>query len=220
MPTQHHLPWTLLAAALLATTIPLEALAQQNSGYGSSDAAAYAPHRTSDVHKAATFADTGLYVGAGYVRARVNNAFGTSTDHFDINSSAWQALLGFRPVPVFAVEADYVDLGRESHPLLGGQPPGGHADARAFGLFGVGFLPVGPVDLYAKAGGARWELSGSLPGPGGSLLALSHHGVNFAWGAGVQAHFGPVGARLGYEHLQMPDTGGARLLTASVLFTF
>jgi hypothetical protein len=64
-------------------------------------------------------------------------------------------------------------------------------------LFGVGFLPVGPVDPYAKAGDARWELSGNLQGPNGSLLALSRRGVNFAWGAGVQAHLGPLGARLG-----------------------
>jgi hypothetical protein len=38
-----------------------------------------------------------------------------------------------------------------------------HADAKAFAGYGVGFLPL-PVpffDLFAKAGVARWELSGS-----------------------------------------------------------
>jgi hypothetical protein len=211
MRISRDLPWLCFCAIVLAASVGT-AFAQQDSGGYSNDQ--YSSH-----HSSATYADTGLYVGAGFVRAQVNNVFGQGY-HFDINHNAWQAILGFRPVPVFAAEADYIDLGSESHGLLGGQSPYGHADARAFGLFGVGFLPVGPVDLYAKAGGARWELSGSLTGPGGSLLALNRNGVSFAWGAGIQAHIGPIGARLGYEHFQMPRTDGARLYNLSVLFTF
>ncbi len=168
----------------------------------------------------ATVADTGFYVGAGYVRAKVNNVFGTTNYHFDIDDNAWKAIVGFRPIPVFAAEANYVDLGHQSQGLLGGNPPNGHADARAFDLFGVGLLPLGPVDLFAKAGGARWELSGNFTGSDGSLLALDRKGVNFAWGAGVQAHYGPLGVRLEYEHFQMPDTDGARLFTVAATFTF
>jgi hypothetical protein len=85
---------------------------------------------------------------------------------------------------------------------------------------GVGLLPVGAVDLFAKAGGARWRLSGSLPGPNSSLFALNRTGTSFAWGAGVQTHWGPIGGRLEYEHFQMPYTDGARLFTAAVTFTF
>lgn len=171
-------------------------------------------------HNAATTADTGLYIGAGYVRARVNNVFGTTGYGFKIDDNAWKAILGFRPIPYFAVEANYVDLGHQSQGLLGGNAPYGHADARAFDLFGVGFLPLGPVDLFGKAGGARWKLSGSLQGPNSSLFSLDRNGTSFAWGAGVQAHWGPIGARLEYEHFQMPYTDGARLFTAAVLFTF
>jgi len=105
-------------------------------------------------HDPATAADTGLYVGAGYVRAQVNNVFGTSGYDFKIDDNAWKAIVGLRPIPPFAVEANYVDLGHQSRRLLGGNPPNGHADARAFDLFGVGLLPLGAVDLYAKAGGA------------------------------------------------------------------
>lgn len=169
---------------------------------------------------AATVADTGLYVGAGYVRAQVNNVFGRTDYDFKIDDNAWKAIVGFRPIPFFAAEANYVDLGHQSQGLLGGNPPGGHADARTFDLFGVGLLPLGPVDLYGKAGGARWELSGDLQGPGSSLLALDRTGVNFVWGVGAQAHYGPIGARFEYEHFQMPDTDGARLYTVAVTFTF
>ncbi|HUN74952.1 MAG TPA: hypothetical protein VMU40_10590 [Steroidobacteraceae bacterium] len=170
-----------------------------------------------------TQADTGIYIGAGYVRARVNNVFGTTDYNFRIDDNAWKALVGFRPIPFFAAEADYDDLGHQSQSLLGGMPPlpaYGHADARSFDLFGVGFLPLGPVDLFGKAGGARWSLSDNLQGPGGTLFALDRNGTSFAWGAGAQVHYGPAGLRLEYEHFEMPYTDGARLLSVSVMFTF
>ena len=170
-------------------------------------------------HDPATAADTGLYVGAGYVRAQVNNVFGTSGYGFKIDDNAWKAILGIRPIPPFAVEANYVNLGHQSQPLFGGSPSG-HADARAFDIFGVGLLPLGPVDIYGKAGGARWTLSGNLQGPNSTLFALDRNGTSFVWGAGIQAHWGPLGARLEYEHFQMPRTDGARLYTAAVTFTF
>lgn len=168
----------------------------------------------------ATAADTGLYVGAGYVRAQVNNVFGTTGYGFKIDDNAWKAIVGFRPIPPFAVEANYVDLGHQSHGLLGGYNPFGHADSRAFDIFGVGLLPLGPVDLFAKAGGARWTLSADQQGPGNTLFALDRSGTSFAWGAGVQAHWGPLGGRLEYEHFQMPYSDGARLFSADVTFTF
>lgn len=170
-------------------------------------------------HDPATAADTGLYVGAGYVRAKVNNVFGTSNYNFKIDDNAWKAIVGFRPIPPFAVEANYVNLGHQSNVLFGGSPRS-HATARAFDIFGVGLLPLGPVDIYGKAGGARWTLSGNLQGPGTTLFALDRNGTSFVWGAGIQAHWGPLGARLEYEHFQMPDTDGARLYTAAVTFTF
>ena len=159
-------------------------------------------------HDAATAADTGLYIGAGYVRAQVNNVFGTTGYGFKIDDNAWKAIVGFRPIPPFAVEANYVNLGHQSQAIFGASPYG-HADARAFDIFGVGLLPLGPVDIYGKAGGARC-----------TLFALDRNGTSFVWGAGIQAHWGPLGARLEYEHFKMPYTDGARLYTAAVTFTF
>ena len=171
-------------------------------------------------HDPATAADTGLYIGAGYVKARVNNVFGYTGYGFKIDDNAWKAILGFRLAPPFAIEANYVNLGHQSNVLLGGNPYS-HATARAFDIFAVGLLPLGAVDLFAKAGGARWKLTGNLQSPKTvTLFALDRSGTSFAWGAGIQAHWGPLGGRLEYEHLQMPYTDGARLFTAAVTFTF
>jgi len=168
----------------------------------------------------ATAADTGLYVGGGYVRAQVNNVFGTTDYNFKIDDNAYKAIIGFRPIPPFAVEANYVNLGHQSSDLLGGYNPYSHADSRAFDIAAVGLLPLGPVDLFGKAGGARWTLSGDTLGPNDTLFALNRSGTSFLWGAGVQAHWGPLGGRLEYEHFQMPDTDGARLFSADLTFTF
>ncbi len=193
------------ALALAATTTLARADDQSQSGAA----------------KAATFADLGPYIGAGYVRAQVNNVFGTTNYGFKIDDNAWKAILGFRFIPFFAAEANYVDLGHQSAGLLGGggQTPYGSAHARAFDLFGVGLLPLGPIDLFGKAGGARWRLSRSL-NQNDYLTRLDRNGTSFAWGAGAQAHFGPLGLRLEYEHFQMPTTDGARLYSADVTFTF
>ncbi len=86
------------ALALAATTTLARADDQSQSGAA----------------KAATFADLGPYIGAGYVRAQVNNVFGTTNYGFKIDDNAWKAILGFRFIPFFAAEANYVDLGHQS----------------------------------------------------------------------------------------------------------
>src|SRR5437773_10246056 len=117
----------------------------------------------------------------------------------------WKVLAGLRPVSVFAVEADYLDLGSQTSAFVGGTS---HTDAKAFAAYAVGFLPI-PVpylDLYGKAGLARWKLNGSSP-----LVSapFSTNGTEFAWGGGAQVHIGNIGGRLDYERFKIPHTKGA-----------
>jgi outer membrane immunogenic protein len=155
---------------------------------------------------------TGLYVGAGITKAKVDNIF--SRD-LNIDSTAWKAIVGFRPISLFAVEANYLDLGSEtrSFAALGTA----HADAKAFAAYGVGFLPIPlpMVDVYGKLGLARWKLSGNA-GPTSSLFRISDDGTEFAWGVGAQAHFGNIAGRLEYEHFNLPNTDGAKVYTLGV----
>jgi hypothetical protein len=85
------------------------------------------------------------------------------------------------------------------------------ADAQVFAAYALGFLPL-PVpflDIYGKAGLARSKLNTNESG--------SNRGTQFAWGVGVQAHIGVVGARLEYEDLNIPNTSGAKVASLSVL---
>ena len=91
-------------------------------------------------------------------------------------------------------------------------------DAEAYAAYAVGLLPLPFVDLYAKAGVARWETDVRTTG----LLPASRDdsGTEFAWGAGVQARLGSLAARLEYERFDVAGTDGAKLLSLGLTWTF
>jgi hypothetical protein len=102
------------------------------------------------------------YVGAGVSRAQLDDIFGSGRN-FDLNHTAWKAFVGVKPLPFLGVEANYMDLGSESRRFgFAGLSDRGHVDAHAFSAFAVGFvpLPIPIVDIFGKAGFARWNLNG------------------------------------------------------------
>jgi OOP family OmpA-OmpF porin len=130
---------------------------------------------------APAFAQTGFYVGAiagssvfhknkGDFDTTVVDAFnseglsvvsGSST--LDKSDFGFGALVGYRFIPAFAVEAGYIDLGKLTYRSSGmvtdgfspAVPATADITAKAKGptLAGVGFLPLSPAwDLYGKAG--------------------------------------------------------------------
>jgi hypothetical protein len=94
-----------------------------------------------------------------------------------------------------------------------------HADAHAFSAFAVGFvpLPLPFLDVFGKAGAARWSLNER---GNSSLFAIDDHGTDFAWGGGAQAHFGALGVRLEYEQFNVRNTDGVKAVSLDVMFHF
>ena len=168
-------------------------------------------------------ADNGmLYVGAGLTNDNLRDIAATNAN---ISSTNWKVWAGFRPISLFAVEADYMDLGSQtvnaSQPgiCIDNCPISTHLQYKAFAGYAVGYVPI-PVpylDVFGKVGLARWSLSGgtsvSLPG---NFFSLSDNGTQFAWGVGGQVHAGNFGARLEYENFNIRNTGGANLVSLSV----
>lgn len=170
---------------------------------------------------AAHAATPGLYVGAGVSQAKLNNIgkdFNLGSIHdFHLHNTAWKAILGVRPVKYLGVEANYDDLGDEHRDL--GLGAHFNADAKAYTGYLVGYLPLPlPIlDVYGKAGIAHWKTRASATGAPG--FAFDDTGNDFAWGAGVQAHFGGLAGRLEYERFDVPHSDGVELLTLGVTFT-
>jgi Outer membrane protein beta-barrel domain len=158
-------------------------------------------------------ADNGtFYVGAGIARDNLKDITATASD---LNSTNWKIWAGLRPISVFAVEADYIDLGSQT---LNNPVSSTHVDYKAFAAYAVGYLPI-PVpylDVFGKAGLARWNSSGGSSIPGGPFFSLSDEGTQFAWGIGGQVHVGNLGARLEYENFSIRNTNGANIVSLSV----
>lgn len=159
----------------------------------------------------AAAADNGFYLGAGLTQSRIND-IGPSIDFKD---NSYKLIAGFRPLDHFAVEVNYIDLGKDSESL---GPVSATVDGKAYAAFAVGYLPLPLVDLYAKAGVARWEANARATGV--ALGSLDDSGTEFAYGAGVQARLGSLAARLEYERFDVADSDGAELLTLGVTWTF
>ena len=160
-------------------------------------------------------ADSGFfYVGAGVSKDKLSN-IAPSGGFSDLDNTSWKLLGGMRVVNLLAVEASYLSLGSQTSSFVN---VGSHSEGKAFTGFAMGFLPI-PVpylDVYGKAGLARWSLSGST-GNSGSLFSFSNHGTEFAWGGGAGVHIGNLGGRLEYERFRIPNTDGARVISLAVV---
>jgi hypothetical protein len=153
-----------------------------------------------------------LYVGAGVVRDNLKDIAATNAD---LNATDWKVMAGFRPISVFAVEADYIDLGSET---VNTTATSTHLHYKAFAGYAVGFapIPIPYLDVFGKIGLARWTSSGGSVFPSSSFFSLSDSGTEFAWGVGAQVHGGNIGGRLEYENFNIRNTNGANVVSLSV----
>ena len=158
----------------------------------------------------------GLYAGAGIMRAKMEQTFNTN---FDYSNTSWKVFAGLHPSGFpFGVDVDYVDLGNQTAGTLFGPAS---ASAKAFAAYAVGYLPipVPNIDVYGKAGLARWQFNGSLPDQG--LFRISDNGTDFAWGVGAQYHFlQRFAARIEYEHFNVREADDVQLYSLGVSYTF
>jgi opacity protein-like surface antigen len=158
---------------------------------------------------AAQAADNGLYLGAAFTKSQVDG-FATQ---LDLDDESFKIIAGFRPLDAFGVELNYIDLGRESVTV---GPLTINGQSKAYAAFAVGYLPLAPIDLYAKAGVARWETETS----GTSFGRLKDDGTEFAWGAGVQARLGSLAVRLEYESFDVGSSARSELVSLGATWTF
>jgi opacity protein-like surface antigen len=168
---------------------------------------------------AAQAADNGVYLGAGVSQVKADNVgqdFDTGDlDDFELDDTSWKLIAGFRPLDAFAVELNYMDLGDESSQIGG---VNFNVEAKAYAAYALGFLPLGPVDLFAKGGLVRYETEARASGPLG--FEFDDDGTEFGYGAGVQVRLGSLAARLEYEQFDVDNTDGIEMLSLAATWTF
>ena len=165
----------------------------------------------------------GFYVGAAYGQAHIRATPIGAPDGFggtvllgapDFTHSAYQIMLGVRPVSLLGAEVTYMDLGQGSSPPL--PQPGvtfksNQASQKGEGAFAVLYLPVPVVSVYLKAGLSRITTDRSavyqyfgvdqcaFVACPYTRFAHDITNVGFAAGAGLQWKLGDWGIRAEYE---------------------
>lgn len=151
-------------------------------------------------------ADNGIYIGAGIGESNVEVDSDDLGIGFDGNDTAWKLIVGVRPLDWLGVEASYVDFGKP-------KDNGVKVDADGLSAFAVGFLPVGPVDVFAKAGLINYDANFDVG-------ELDDKGTEFAYGAGVQFRLLSLAFRGEYEKFDVKHVDDVNMLSLSVTYTF
>jgi len=134
-------------------------------------------------------ADNGIYIGASVGQSNVDIDLGYQFDEDDVG---FKVIAGIRPLDWLGFEASYVDLGKPKDDSGGASV---ESEGYAFSGFVVGFLPLGPVDAFAKVGGVKWNQELKYSG----LTSEDIDGTDLAYGVGVQFRLLSLGVRAEYE---------------------
>jgi opacity protein-like surface antigen len=155
----------------------------------------------------------GPYIGVSGTQSRFD------TDRFDIDDiddedTGWKGIAGYRFAPFFAAETAYVDFGETDAPedVIGGPF---RANAKALTAFGLGIVPLGPVELFGKLGASRVKSRGRI---GGS--DFSDADTKLAYGAGVQLALRNVGLRAEWEKFDTQTLGNLKVVSVGLTYTF
>ncbi|MGO9994025.1 MAG: outer membrane beta-barrel protein [Steroidobacteraceae bacterium] len=168
----------------------------------------------------------GFYIGGAVGEATLRSGnvpylqalLGTSPAAFSAHDTGWKAVIGVRPISFVGAELENIDFGRVhgSIPgtfLIGNVQGDLHSNATA--LFGVAYLPL-PLpllDVYAKAGVARYQTSDKFSsGPlscrepllciiGPVSYGIDRTDARFAYGVGTQVRLSAFAIRAEYERI-------------------
>jgi hypothetical protein len=161
----------------------------------------------------AVAADNGFYLGGsvGQANLKIDDLTGgaLADDDFDADDTAFKLIAGIRPLDWLAVEAAYVNFG-EPKDDVSGFPL--EADGDGISAFAVGFLAVGPVDLFAKAGLIAWD--SKIEGG-----AFDDDGSDLAYGVGAQFRVLGLAIRAEYEKFEITDVD-LDMISIGLTYTF
>ena len=166
-------------------------------------------------------ADNGFYVGGsiGGSDFEISDLDPDLGDlRFDKGDTSYKLFAGFRFLSFLAVEAGYVDLGSPTD-YVGEDGIKIDISLKGWEAFGLGILPVGPVDLFAKVGVISWDadIRAALFD---EIDRESDSGTDLAWGLGVALRLGSVALRVEGERYEIQDADEIYSYMVGATWTF
>lgn len=162
---------------------------------------------------------SGLYLGAGVGRfnVEIDNAeeLAQTVQSFDSDDTSWKVFGGWRFLPWLAVELDYIDLGKPEDTLGSGVKIS--TEVNGFAPYVVGTLPLGPIELFARAGYYFYDIKVNAQ----SIKTVDESDEDFVYGGGVGITlFEHLNARLEYEVIDASQVKDANALWLSGAWRF
>jgi len=152
---------------------------------------------------------SGFYIGGGVGQFNVKIDDIDDTDNaiqrLDDDDTAWKAFVGWRFNPYISLEAAYIDFGKPNgHASAAGSSGDYSASLSGFAPYVIGTLPIGPVELFAKAGYYYYDvkLRADIDRPLSPSFRSKKSDEDFLYGFGVgMTFFDHLNARLEYEKI-------------------
>ena len=154
--------------------------------------------------------ETGFVIGATVGSASQTQEFPEFDVDLDGDDFAWHLLAGYR-LKFVGFELGYRDFGQVDAQTADGDFA---TSTTGVDIYAVGYLPLGPFDLFAKGGIVWWDREVDSPDVTGSASRS-----DFAWGVGAQFRLRRLAIRVEYEQFQI-DSGDLNAISAGVSFTF
>ncbi|HEX2493297.1 MAG TPA: outer membrane beta-barrel protein [Steroidobacter sp.] len=161
----------------------------------------------------------GLYLGAGAGQFNVEiddvNTADEVIESFDSDDTSWKVFGGWRFGRYFAAELDWIDLGNPEETVNNVNVD---AEIDGFAPYLLGTLPLGPVELFAKAGYYFYDITVNGRSLGGSV---DDSNEDFVYGAGIGLTlFDHLHARLEYEIIDISEIDDANAIWLSGAWRF
>jgi hypothetical protein len=155
-------------------------------------------------------ADNGFYLGAsvGRTNVEIDDISGLSAADFDADDTGFKFIAGIRPLDWLAVEASYVNFGEPEDTVMGAKVK---TEGDGISAFAVGFLAVGPVDLFGKVGLVTWDTK---------VATFDDDGTDFAYGVGAQFRLLSLAVRAEYEKFDLSGVDDLSMISIGVTYTF
>jgi hypothetical protein len=158
--------------------------------------------------------DNGIYLGGSVGQSGVefDESLEGENFSFDGDSTGFKVIAGWRFLDWLAVEGNYIDFGSGDDTIEGVKF---ETDVSGVSLSAVGFLPVGPVDLFARIGAINWDADLSAPGFSGS-----DDGTDLTYGVGAQFRVWSLSISAEYEQFDVDAADTVDLISLGVTWTF
>jgi hypothetical protein len=159
---------------------------------------------------AALAADNGFYLGGsiGQANLEIDELQTLPPADFEGDDTAFKLIAGIRPLDWLAVEASYVNFGEPEDTVNGVRR---RADGDGISAFAVGFLPLGPVDVFAKGGLITWD---------SKVSGFDEDGTDLAYGVGAQFRVWSISVRAEYEVFDVDNVDDLSMWSIGATFTF